>query len=51
MKHVDWKAQPARGAVPLAHRASKIVKTDDPISIVREPTDLPPQSARGARSA
>jgi len=50
MKHVGWKAQPAQGAMPLAHRPNKIVKTDDPISIVRDPTDLPPPvGARGPK--
>lgn len=42
------RAQPARGIVPHAHNVSKIVKTDDPISIVRSPTDLPkPIGKRG----
>lgn len=43
-----YVAQPARGIVPHAHNVSKIVKTDDPISIVRSPTDLPrPIGKRG----
>lgn len=43
-----YRAQPARGPVPLAHTAHKVVKSDNPISIVRDPTDLPPPiSARG----
>jgi nitrite reductase (NO-forming) len=43
-------AQPANGPAPLAHKVSKIVKTDDPISIVRDPTDLPaPIGSRGPR--
>jgi nitrite reductase (NO-forming) len=37
-----YQAQPARGPVLHAHNVTKIVKTDDPISIVRDPTDLPP---------
>jgi nitrite reductase (NO-forming) len=37
-----FRAQPARGAVPHAHTVAKIVKSDSPISIVRDPTDLPP---------
>jgi nitrite reductase (NO-forming) len=37
-----WRAQPARGITPHAHNVAKIVKTDNPISIVRDPTDLPP---------
>ncbi len=37
-----FRAQPVRGVVPHAHTAHKIVKTDDPVSIVRDPTDLPP---------
>ena len=37
-----YQAQPARGPIPHAHTIAKIVKTDDPISIVRDPTDLPP---------
>ena len=45
-----YHAQPANGPVPLAHKVSKIVKTDDPISIVRDPTDLPaPIGSRGPR--
>ncbi|MGC1939650.1 MAG: hypothetical protein WA697_15590, partial [Pseudolabrys sp.] len=32
-----FHAQPANGPVPLAHKVSKIVKTDGPISIVRDP--------------
>ncbi|MGB3658789.1 MAG: hypothetical protein WBA14_12765 [Pseudolabrys sp.] len=35
-----FHAQPANGPVPLAHKVSKIVKTDGPISIVRDPTDF-----------
>ncbi|MGB9060312.1 MAG: multicopper oxidase domain-containing protein, partial [Pseudolabrys sp.] len=37
-----YHAQPANGPVPLAHKVSKIVKADSPISIVRDPVDLPP---------
>ena len=37
-----FPAQPARGPVPHAHTMTKIVKTDGPVSIVRDPTDLPP---------
>ena len=37
-----YKAQPARGVVPHAHTITKIVKTDGPMSIVRDPADLPP---------
>ena len=33
---------PANGPVPHAHTVSKTVKSDNPISIVRDPTDLPP---------
>ena len=45
-----FHAQPANGPVPLAHKVSKIVKTDGPISIVRDPTDLPsPIGSRGPR--
>ena len=36
------RAQPARGPVPHAHNITKIAKSDGPISIVRDPTDLPP---------
>ncbi len=36
------RAQPARGPLPQAHTLTKIVKTDGPVSIVRDPTDLPP---------
>ena len=41
-----YHAQPANGPVPLAHKVSKIVKTDSPISIVRDPADLPPPIGR-----
>jgi nitrite reductase (NO-forming) len=45
-----YHAQPANGPVPLAHKVSKIVKTDSPISIVRDPADLPlPIGSRGPR--
>ena len=44
-----YHAQPANGPVPLAHNVSKIVKTDSPISIVRDPTDLPPPIGRRVR--
>ena len=45
-----YHAQPANGPVPLAHKVSKIVKTDSPISIVRDPADLPPPvGSRGPR--
>ena len=37
-----WRAQPARGSVPPAHNMTKVVKSDSPVSIVRDPTDLPP---------
>jgi nitrite reductase (NO-forming) len=36
-----YQSQPARGPVPLAHTMTKIVKTEGPASIVRDPTDLP----------
>lgn len=46
--NVPPRAQPARGVVPHAHNIDKIVKTDDPISIVRSPADLPkPIGRRG----
>jgi nitrite reductase (NO-forming) len=47
--HADVvRAQPARGAVPHAHTMTKIVKSDGPISIVRDPADLPaPIGKRG----
>jgi len=42
------RARPARGPVLHAHNVSKIVKSDDPVSIVRDPTDLPkPIGKRG----
>ena len=45
---VSYEATPARGPVPLAHTRTKIAKTDGPVSIVRDPTDLPPPiAARG----
>jgi nitrite reductase (NO-forming) len=46
--NVPPRAQPARGVVPHAHNVDRIVKTDDPISVVRSPTDLPkPIGRRG----
>lgn len=43
-----YRAQPARGAVPYAHTLHKMTKTEGPIDIVRDPTDLPPPiGARG----
>jgi len=42
VRPVVWQSQPARGPVPHAHNVTKIVKVDSPISIVRDPTDLPP---------
>ena len=45
-----WHAQPVNGPVMPAQNPSRIVKSDGPISIVREPTDLPkPIGARGPR--
>jgi nitrite reductase (NO-forming) len=37
-----YRATPAQGITPLAHTTHKIVKSDNPISIVRDATDLPP---------
>jgi len=37
-----YHAQEAHGPVPLAHTAHKIVKSDAPIDIVRDPSDIPP---------
>ena len=36
------KAQPARGPVPHAHTITAVTKSNGPVSIVRDPTDLPP---------
>ena len=36
------RAQPARGTVPHAHTITKTVKADGPVSVVRDPRDLPP---------
>jgi nitrite reductase (NO-forming) len=36
------RSQPARGTVPHAHTITKVVKTDQPMSVVRDPRDLPP---------
>lgn len=48
LQPASYTAQPARGTLPLAHNAAKIVKADGPISIVRDPTDLPrPIGKRG----
>jgi nitrite reductase (NO-forming) len=45
-----YHAQPANGPVLPAHKISKIVKSDGPISIVRDPTDLPaPIGSRGPK--
>ena len=45
-----YRNMPANGLTPMAHNVRKIVKTDDPISIVRDPTDLPPPvGARGPK--
>jgi hypothetical protein len=35
-----YKTPPARGVVPHAHSVGKIVKSDSPVSIVRDPTEL-----------
>jgi nitrite reductase (NO-forming) len=49
-RQVAYQAQPARGPVPHAHNVSKIVKAEGPLSIVRDPTDLPaPIGARGPK--
>jgi nitrite reductase (NO-forming) len=37
-----YTAIPASGPMPLAHNTHKIVKSDNPISIIRDATDLPP---------
>jgi nitrite reductase (NO-forming) len=37
-----FKAQPARGPVPHAHNVVKVAQSDGPVSIVRDPKDLPP---------
>ena len=42
LRAVAFKAQPARGPVPHAHTLTKVVKSDGAVSIVRDPTDLPP---------
>ena len=45
---VSYQASTARGPIPLAHTRTKITKSDGPVSIVRDPTDLPPPiAARG----
>jgi nitrite reductase (NO-forming) len=41
-RSAEFRAQPARGEVPHAHTATRIVQTDGIASIVRDPTDLPP---------
>jgi nitrite reductase (NO-forming) len=47
---VRAQAASAHGAVPHAHTMTKIVKSDSAISIVRDPTDLPPPiGKRGPR--
>ena len=43
-----YRAQPARGPVPLAHGVAKLVEKDGVVSVVRDPADLPPPvGARG----
>jgi nitrite reductase (NO-forming) len=37
-----FRAQPARGSVPHAHTMTKVAKSAGPVSIVRDPSDLPP---------
>jgi len=45
-----FKAQPVNGPVPHAHTLTKVTKSDGPVSIVRDPTDLPPPiSKRGPK--
>lgn len=45
-----YHAQPANGPVLPAHKVNKIVKSDGPISIVRDPTELPaPIGSRGPK--
>ncbi len=45
---VSYQATTARGPIPLAHTRTKVTKADGAVSIVRDPTDLPPPiGARG----
>jgi nitrite reductase (NO-forming) len=44
----SYVSQPARGPVPHAHTLTKTVKSDGPVSIVRDPTDLPPPVVKRA---
>ena len=37
-----YPSQPARGVIPHAHTMTKMITSDGPISIVRDPADLPP---------
>ena len=37
-----YPSQPARGVIPHAHTMTKMITSDGPISIVRDPVDLPP---------
>ena len=47
---VEYRAVPASGPTPIAHTVHRTVKTDNPISIVRDATDLPPPiGTRGPR--
>lgn len=43
-----YHSVPANGPLKHAHNVSKIVKTDSPLSIVRDPTDLPPPIGKRA---
>jgi nitrite reductase (NO-forming) len=46
----DYKAQPARGPMALAHTVAKLEEKNGVVSIVRDPTDLPPPvGARGSQ--
>jgi nitrite reductase (NO-forming) len=48
VKPTIYHAQEAHGPVPLAHTAQKLVKSDAPIDIVRDPSDIPPPVGKRA---
>src|SRR5690349_7726179 len=48
IQSVSYQASTARGPIPLAHTRTKITKSDGAVSIVRDPTDLPPPIAARA---
>ena len=44
----EYKAVPARGPLPLAHTVAKLEEKNGVVSVVRDPTDLPPPVGKRA---